>query len=95
MGISDEQMAHRRALAVAAGQLARLADDPAAGLDPIVDEMGVIERAVAELLGIRSAGAVTPIAGSAPSDGEPVDGLGRAWTEWTSTGVLDAEGISR
>ena len=69
-----------------AARLARLADD-AGGVDAIVDELHLVERAVASLLGAVALAAepdlvfAAPAAGALPVQRRPAD-------DWTTTGVL-------
>jgi hypothetical protein len=83
-----------RVLRESAERLARLAGtaDSAAGVDDIVEELHLVERAVASLLGalalaaepdLRRAGSLDAVRDPA----RPAD-LGRAATDWTTTGVL-------
>lgn len=73
-----------------AGRLSRLAD--AGGMDDIVDELHLVERAVASLLGAVALAAEPELLTGAPTSNQPdkpVLGLPqRATTDWTTTGVL-------
>jgi hypothetical protein len=74
-----------------AGRLSRLAD--AGGVDDIVDELHLVERAVASLLGAVALAAEPELLSSSSGerlpDQSPALGLPqRATTDWTTTGVM-------
>jgi hypothetical protein len=71
-----------------AQRLARLAsrNDPAGGVEQIVDELHTVERAVASLLGALALAAEPDLRpGGAPLGAEPGE---RPRSDWTTTGVL-------
>ena len=82
-----------RVLRESAERLARLAGSAGAArdVDDIVEELHLVERAVASLLGALALAAEPDLRrpGSAPADPAPDVDLGRsAATDWTTTGVL-------
>ena len=71
-----------------AGRLSRLADD--GGVDDIVEELHLVERAVASLLGAIALAAEPELLTGAPAHQTPLETSARAGTDWTTTGVIGA-----
>ena len=81
-----------RVLRESAGRLSRLADtvDPAGGVDDIVEELHLVERAVASLLGALALAAEPDLGGQDEllAAAAPVARDRASSADWTTTGVL-------